>query len=893
MAKQDSLEHYRLKRNFGITPEPADGGKPNVAALSYVIQKHWASRLHYDFRLEFEGTLKSWAVPKGPSLDPHVKRMAVQVEDHPLSYGGFEDTIPPKQYGAGKVIVWDKGSWTPIEDPVKGFRDGKLKFELHGEKLHGKWTLVRMRGNDEKQVPWLLIKEHDDEVRLAERYDITEALPDSVISGPGAAIAVEETKAAAKKSGLAGAVSKTATKIDVKASARLPALAVKAKLPPMLEPQLATLVESAPEQGEWLYELKFDGYRLMARLEGDDVKCITRNGHDWTDKMPKLAASLKTLRLESAWLDGEIIVPNAEGIPDFQLLQGAFEGRGGRVARGVPGANPNAAAIVYYVFDMPFYAGFDLRDVPLVERRALLQQLMKKNTSSNLRFSDAFDAPSKELVTSACKLGFEGLIGKRANAPYQSRRSSDWIKLKCGKRQEFVICGFTEPKGSRTGIGALLLGLHDAKGQLQYAGNVGSGFNERVLAELREELEKIEVNARPFDGQTSVAGKPHWVKPELMAEVSFADWTNTNRIRHAVFRGLRIDKPPQGITREKAVKPSALKADAEGSSNPTAKDTPKARPKTAVKDTPAAAASPGDSLLKSLRVTHPERVIDQQSGVTKLALVQHYAMVAPLMLPHLKGRPVSLVRAPSGVGGELFFQKHAQEGELQGVSLLDPEIDRDHMPLLEIHTADGLLSAAQMNTVEFHTWNAVASSIAQPDRMTFDLDPGDNVAWPKMQKAALLVRTMLEELELAAFLKTSGGKGLHVVVPLKKQHGWDTVRDFSHLIVDHLAKTLPQLFVAKSGPKNRIGKIFVDHLRNGFGATTACAWTARARPGMGVSVPVSWEELPGLSSGSHWNLQNVGERLEVGNTPWDDYAASARPIGVPMEALGFKPGRDK
>ena len=665
MAKQDSLEHYRQKRNFGITPEPADGGKPNAAALSYVIQKHWASRLHYDFRLEFEGTLKSWAVPKGPSLDPHVKRMAVQVEDHPLSYGGFEGTIPPKQYGAGKVIVWDKGSWTPIEDPVKGFRDGKLKFELHGEKLHGKWTLVRMRGNDEKQVPWLLIKEHDDEVRLAERYDITEALPDSVISGPGAAIAVEETKAAAKKSGLAGAVSKTATKIDVKASAGLPALAVKAKLPPMLEPQLATLVESAPEQGDWLYELKFDGYRLVVRLEGDDVKCITRNGHDWTDKMPKLAASLKTLRLESAWLDGEIIVPNAEGIPDFQLLQGAFEGRDRRVARGVPEASPNAAAIVYYVFDMPFYAGFDLRDVPLVERRALLQQLMKKNTSSNLRFSDAFDAPSKELMTSACKLGFEGLIGKRANAPYQSRRSSDWIKLKCGKRQEFVICGFTEPKGSRTGIGALLLGLHDTKGQLQYAGNVGSGFNERVLAELREELEKIEVNVRPFDGQTSVAGKPHWVKPELMAEVSFADWTNTNRIRHAVFRGLRTDKPPQGITREKAVKPSARKADAEGSSNPTAKDTPKARPKTAVKDTPAAAVSPGASLLKSLRVTHPERVIDQQSGVTKLALVQHYAMVAPLMLPHLKGRPVSLVRAPSGVGGELFFQKHAQEGELQ------------------------------------------------------------------------------------------------------------------------------------------------------------------------------------------------------------------------------------
>lgn len=882
MTKQDPLEHYRQKRNFGVTPEPADGGKPNAAALSYVIQKHWASRLHYDFRLEFEGTLKSWAVPKGPSLDPHLKRMAVQVEDHPLSYGGFEGTIPPKQYGAGKVIVWDRGNWTPIEDPAKGFQDGKLKFELHGEKLHGKWTLVRMRGHDEKQVPWLLIKEHDGEVRAAEEYDITEALPDSVLSGANAVSAPENRKASANKPAAAEPANRPEPQAVAKTIAALPALAVRAKLPLTLEPQLATLVESAPEQGEWLYELKFDGYRLVARLEGDDVKCITRNGHDWTDKMPQLAASLKTLALESAWLDGEIIVPNAEGIPDFQLLQGAFEGRGRRVARGASGASPNAAAIVYYIFDMPFYAGHDLRDVPLVERRALLQQLIKKSTSPNLRFSDAFDAPSKELVTSACKLGFEGLIGKRADAPYQSRRSPDWIKLKCGKRQEFVICGFTEPKGSRTGIGALLLGLHDAKGKLQYAGNVGSGFNERVLAELREKLEKIEVGARPFDSQTSVAGKPHWVRPELLAEVSFAEWTNTNRIRHAVFRGLRSDKPPQGITREKAVKPSALKADAEVSSKPSAKD--------AVKATPTVASSgAGVTLPKSLRITHPERVIDQQSGVTKLALVQHYAMVAPLMLPHLKGRPVSLVRAPSGVGGELFFQKHAQEGELQGVNLLDPAIDRDHVPLLEIHSIDGLLSSAQMNTVEFHTWNAVASSIAQPDRMTFDLDPGDNVAWPQMQEAALLVRTMLEELKLAAFLKTSGGKGLHVVVPLKKQHGWDTVKDFSHHIVDHLAKTLPQLFVAKSGPKNRIGKIFVDYLRNGFGATTACAWTARARPGMGVSVPVNWEELTGLSSGSHWNVQNIGKRLEVGNTPWDDYAASARPIGSAMKALGFKP----
>ncbi|MDB5966378.1 MAG: ligD [Polaromonas sp.] len=879
----DALAQYRSKRNFGVTPEPADGGKTTAGALSYVIQKHWASRLHYDFRLEFGGTLKSWAVPKGPSLDPQVKRMAVQVEDHPISYGSFEGTIPPKQYGAGQVIVWDRGTWAPIGDAVQGFREGKLKFELHGEKLHGKWTLVRMRGDGEKQVPWLLIKEHDDDVRQQSEYDITEALPDSVLGTASvkkarAAAPAKKTPTAARPP--AGVPRRALAAASSAKTVDLPPGATPSAFPPMLEPQLATLVESAPERGDWLYELKFDGYRLMARVDGQDVQCFTRHGHDWTEKMPQLAGALADLGLSSAWLDGEIVVPNSDGIPDFQLLQGAFEGRGRRVARGAPAASPHASAIVYYVFDIPFYAGHDLREVPLVERRALLQRLMQDKRFPNLRFSDAFDAPSKDLVTSACKLGFEGLIGKRADAPYQSRRSPDWIKLKCGRRQEFVICGFTEPKGSREGLGALLLGIHDEQGTLQYAGNVGSGFNERVLLELRQALDKLEVDAPPFDSRIAIPGKPHWVKPRLLAEVSFAEWTNTNRIRHAVFRGLRTDKPPQRITREKAVKPSSLDSAATA-----------ARPSpTAAGRTPPASRqkSVGAALPGSLRVTHGERVIDAESGVTKLELVQHYATVAPLMLPHIKGRPVSLVRAPAGVKGQLFFQKHAKEGELPGVNLLDPALDRDHESLLEIHSAQGLLSSAQMNTVEFHTWNAVAASIAKPDRMTFDLDPGENVAWSQMQEAALLVRTLLQELGLAAFLKTSGGKGLHVVVPLKKQHGWDTVKDFSHHIVDHLAKTLPQLFVAKSGPANRVGKIFADYLRNGFGATTASAWTARARPGMGVSVPVRWEELDTLDSGAHWTVKTIGERLDVGNTPWDDYAASARPLGAAMKALDFK-----
>ncbi len=830
MAHQDTLEKYRQKRNFGLTPEPAAGGDANAHAPVFVIQKHWASRLHYDFRLEFEGTLKSWAIPKGPSLDPHDKRMAVQVEDHPLSYGEFEGTIPPRQYGAGQVIVWDSGTWRATEDPAKGFLEGKLKFELHGHKLMGSWTLIRMKGKSEKQIPWLLIKERDDYARPASDYHITQALPDSVKS--------QSTPQAgpALRGQLPG----------------LPPASVRAVLPPQLEPQLATLAESPPTGEGWIYELKFDGYRMLTRIDGEHVRCFTRNGHDWTAKVPALVAAIKTLGLKSGWLDGEIIAPDAEGIPDFGLLQNVFEK-----------PNPAAANTVYYLFDLPFYADHDLRSVPLLERRALLEQLTEKSSSPQLRFSDSFKAAPRDLIASACKLGLEGLIAKRADAGYSAGRSTDWIKLKCGQRQEFVICGYTDPKGARSGLGALLLGVHDDKGELKYAGNVGSGFTEKSLAALREQLNKLATNHNPFDKNTVINGKPHWVRPVLLAEVSFAAWTASGRVRHAVFRGLRSDKKPDTITRETAMSPAAL-----DSATKTHIDKP--------------------ALPKSLRITHPKRVIDTKSGLTKRDVIQHYAAVASLMLPHLKGRPVSLVRAPAGVAGELFFQKHAKDAELPGVKLLDASLDPGHDRLLEISNLAGLLSAAQMNTLEFHTWNATASVMAKPDRMTFDLDPGDHLSWSKMQEAAMLLRTLLEELELLAFLKTSGGKGLHVVVPLKRLHDWATVKGFSHAIVKHLASTIPQRFVAKSGPKNRVGKIFVDYLRNCFGATTVSAWSARARPGMGVSAPVAWDELTDLSGGDHWSLQNLASRLQTGNQPWADYAASAQSLSKAMKIMGFE-----
>ncbi len=850
MQASDTLDVYRKKRDFSVTPEPAGGGKASKDALTFVVQKHWARSLHYDFRLEFEGTLKSWALPKGPSLDPQVKRMAVQVEDHPLSYGNFEGVIPAKQYGAGRVIVWDSGVWLPLQDAAQGFKDGKLKFELRGHKLKGRWTLVRMRGKGEKQAPWLLIKEHDEFEKPSGEYDITEALPGSITEAlPHSVTATSnETEASATKP--ASAKLKPTKAQPALQKNEFPEGAVRTSFPPKLAPQLATLADLPPEQGDWHYEVKFDGYRLMARLGDAGAHCFTRNGHDWTAKLPQLAKALGAMNLVGTWLDGEIVVPNAEGVPDFQLLQAVFEKRSGKGATALSSKSA-AESIVYYVFDMPFYKGYDLRGVPLKQRRALLKRLLEEHKSSNILFSAAFDVPSEDLMHAACKLGLEGLIGKRGDSPYQSRRSPDWIKLKCGKQQAFLICGYTDPKGSRTGLGALLLGHHDTNGKLQYAGNVGSGFSEKTLADLTRRLEKMATPASPFSGKPAIAGKPHWVKPTLLADVSFAELTKTGRIRHGVFRGLSTDKKLQTM-------------------NPQAPHTAKV------------------ALPASLRLTHPERVVDAQSGLTKLDMVKHYAAVAAVMLPHLLGRPVSLVRAPSGTTGELFFQKHASSGEIPGVKLLDEALDPGHASLLEITNLAGLLSAAQMNALEFHTWNGVATSIDKPDRIIFDLDPREKVAWPDVQKAALLVRTLLEALGLVPFIKTSGGKGLHVVVSIKKQHEWETVKGFSRAVVQHLANTIPQKFVAKSGPTNRIGKIFVDFLRNGFGATTVCAWSARARPGLGVSVPLAWDELAALTSSAHWTVQNIADRISVGNSVWDDYAKSAKSLSAAIKALDYK-----
>ena len=839
-APADPLERYVAKRDFKVTSEPKGTRAKRRRQLSFVIQKHAATRLHYDFRLELDGVLLSWAVPKGPSFDPADKRMAVHVEDHPVSYGSFEGTIPKGQYGAGSVIVWDRGTWEPVGDPREGMAQGKLVFELHGEKLAGLWELVRIRKPGDRQDPWILFKKKDGWARPRADYDVISALPDSVMAAPLGPLEQREPRTDG------GAHPK-------RAEPGTPDLAnaVEAALPATLAPQLATLAKAVPANGAWVYEVKFDGYRLMTRIEKGRARLITRGGHDWTSKLASLATEVEALGLDSAWLDGEIVVLAADGTPDFNALQNAFD-----AAR--------TDSIVYFLFDLPFLEGRDLRRVPLSSRRAVLAQLLDAHPAQRVRYSAEFVGEAASLLRAACEIRLEGLIAKQADAPYESKRSEAWLKLKCSERQEFVIGGFTERSNAPAEVGALLLGVHD-HGRLRYVGNVGTGWDAKTGRALKARLAKLEVDASPFEagdlkpGRWSrrEAGGEHWVEPRLVAEVSFGEWTPDGKIRHAKFEGLRSDKPARAVTRE------------------------------------AAAAAPARASATSIKVSNPERVIDASTGLKKIDLVRYYESVADRILPHLKGRPVSLVRGPQGIGGQLFFQKHP-ETRVAGMTELDPALWPEHAALMQVDSLEALVSAAQMNVIEFHTWNATSKKIGQPDRMVFDLDPGEGTPWPRVREAALLTRTLLDELGLEGFLKTSGGKGLHVVVPLTPRADWDTVKGFSQAVVQHLAQTIPDRFVAKSGPANRVGKLFVDYLRNSHGATTATAFSARARPGLGVSMPIAWEQLSDLKSGAQWTVQTAREHLSFEKSdPWAGYWTKKQTLTAAMKALGYRPKRGR
>lgn len=832
MAKP--LSEYNRKRDFEITAEPSGStptGKRKASALSFVIQKHAARNLHYDFRLELDGVLLSWAVPKGPSLDPSQKRLAVHVEDHPLGYGSFEGSIPAGQYGAGDVIVWDRGVWQPHDEPRKAYAAGKLKFTLVGEKLSGDWTLVRTRlkGSGDKEQ-WLLIKEKDPQARPAAEYDIVAAEPDSVLSDASL-----------------GAPKPTAKpKLKAKAKPKKAATA----LPEQFSPQLATLVDRAPE-GDWLYEIKFDGYRMLARIRDGEVRLFTRNGHDWTERLPRQAKALQALKLKDSWLDGEMVSLNGDGLPDFQALQNAFD-----VGRSLD--------IVYYLFDAPFLNGGDQREAPVEQRRAALKAALSGSRSKLLRFSEAFAANQRDIFESACDLALEGVIGKRAGSPYSSSRNADWIKLKCRLRQEFVIVGYTRPQGSRSGFGALLLAVNDDSG-LVYAGRVGTGFDQAALKTIYAQLTPLERKASPLAKPltSAQARGVHWVEPTLVGEVQFAEWTREGVVRQAAFVGMRSDKPAAQIIHEQPRTAKSLKA-----------------PK----------ASSAKKTSDGVNITHPERIIDTQSGTQKQQLAAFYQSISEWVLPFLRHRPVSLLRAPEGVDGEQFFQKHSERLAIPNIKQLDPSLDPGHARLMEIDSPRALLGAVQMGTIELHTWGATTDKIETPDLFVLDLDPDPALPWKTMLEAAQLTLSVLDELGLEAFVKTSGGKGLHLIVPLARRDGWDTVKAFAKAVAQFMTAQLPERFTATSGPKNRVGKIFIDYLRNARGASTVAAYSVRARPGLPVSVPVSREELKGLRGAQQWTVANLQERLNsLKSDPWAGYANRQKITRKMWDKLGATP----
>lgn len=820
MNAKDPLATYKDKRDFSTTPEPAGEQGREDNTRRFVVQKHDARSTHYDLRLELDGVLKSWAVPKGPSLEPGQKRLAVNVEDHPLEYLDFEGTIPPKQYGAGDMIIWDRGTWEPVGDPGQGFDEGHLKFHLRGQKLQGDWVLVQMHPKSGEKKDWLLIKE-----RSAHNPAGSEGLPEQPQD-----ISSEDL------------------------FLTLPSGARPGPVPDRLAPQLATLVDQPPPGDDWIYEIKFDGYRILTRCDHDSVTLYTRNGHDWTAKLAALVPALKELKIAPGWLDGEIVILGENGAPDFGALQSAFET--GRIAE-----------VVYYVFDLPYYDGYDLREASLTARRILLGKVLKDTTSPQVRFSENFAGSVPDIFRSACDMGLEGIMGKRKDAAYMPGRSRSWIKLKCTRRQEFVVVGYTPPARSGPGFRSLLLGVYNQAGQLHYAGKVGTGFNARNRGVIQEQLERLAADQAPLAEIPPGEKQARWVKPEMVAEVSFTELTKDGRVRHGAFKGLRTDKDPRLVTRElpAEITPTAPPEDA----RPT-------RKKNNVKT-----AGP--------EISNPDRVVDPSSGARKIDIVNYYQAAARWILPYLQNRPVSLVRAPEGIEGQLFFQKHGDKLNIPGLKQLDPALDPGHPALIMIDSLEALIGAAQMNVIEFHTWNATTGNIEKPDRIIFDLDPGEGTTWEMIAEAARLTRTMLEELQLVSFLKTSGGKGLHIVVPLKPRDDWDTVKAFAKGVAVHLARVIPTYFTDIAGPRNRVGKIYIDYNRNTRGATTAEAFSVRARAGLGVSMPCSWDELAQLTGGDHWNIANAGPRLEGEDDPWRDYNQSRQIIRAAAKKIMLEP----
>jgi bifunctional non-homologous end joining protein LigD len=828
-SAHDRLQHYRARRDFDKTPEPVeDARKPSKATEQriYVVQRHHASHLHYDFRLEFDGVLKSWAIPKGPSLDPDIKRLAVEVEDHPLGYASFEGQIPSGQYGAGHVRIWDSGTWQPKGDVRNALETGRLHFRLTGEQLAGEWVLIRTG----KSRQWLLRKIQD---AFAQPGHDAEHAP------PSDAADFAHSPTPRSRSRAARAAPSVAP-------------------PDTLSPQLATLVDRPPDAAGWRYEIKYDGYRMLCRLHQGKAQLMSRNGLSWERRSPAmqaLASALAKALPGDGWLDGELVVFDHAGHSHFSALQSAL------------GDERTPEDVLHYViFDLPWWAGKDLRDDPFSARRATLEKLAP-TFPAHVQLSALLPGDGETVWQAACNLALEGVIGKQVDAPYVGRRSTSWIKIKCRPRGEFVIGGWTEPKGQRSGFGALLLGVWEqihGKRSLRYVGRVGTGFKHAQLVSLHAQLQQNETRRSPFSDLTKMPGETvHWSRPTLVAEVKFTSWTNERHLRQASFSGLREDKSAREIAEEVPMEASAL-------SSPT---TPRRRTSTK----PAVTTAP-----HGIRISNAERVVFPDAGLTKGQLADYYASVAQWLVPWLKGRPLSLMRCPEGTQRTCFFQKHWAQAQRLPHGLARIEVPDEEAPYIVVTSVPGIIALVQHGVIELHQWGASLPRLDRPDRITFDLDPDPSLGWKSVAEAAQLVKTTLEEFNLPSFLHSTGGKGLHVVVPLRRTRSWDEVKEFSRGVALYLSGLMPDRFTASMSKSQRKGRIFIDYLRNTAGNTAIVPYAVRARAGAPVAMPLSWDVLRDRQDirGDHFNIRNAARYLKEHATLWDEFQQARANLSV-------------
>jgi bifunctional non-homologous end joining protein LigD len=841
MAKR-ALTLYRTKRDFSKTAEPS--GEKRVARsprLRFVVQKHAARQLHYDLRLEWDGVFKSWAVARGPSIDPADKRLAVEVEDHPLDYGDFEGTIPKGEYGGGSVMLWDRGYWTPegTKPTQEAFESGDLKFTLEGSKLHGSWVLVRMRGDrfGGKRTNWLLIKHRD----ASSQPGGTDALLNedrSVASGrtmqqiaDGVGKRPKPFMLATSKSGPADAVwaGKGAGSSRVK-----PVMA--SGMPKFIEPQLAKLVERPPDQSGWAHEVKFDGYRAQLRIEKGKVVIRTRKGLDWTERFAAIAKEAGALR--DGIIDGEIVALDDRQLPNFGALQAAL-------------SEENTDALVCYVFDLLFDAKEDLRTLPLSERKSRLESFLGKPAANScIRYVSHLVSNAEAVLASACKIGLEGIISKKLSAPYRSGRTDSWVKAKCRAGQEVILGGWTTAEGT---VRSLLAGVN-REGRLEYVGRIGTGYGREVVKTLLPKLQKLTREKSPFTGANAPPKESNvrWLKPELIAEIEFEGWTDSGMIRQAAFKGLREDKDPADVVTEM----------------------PTAEPKSA----PAA----GGSSVLGVSISKPDKALWPDAGdgkpVTKLDLAHYYEQVGEWMLPHLAGRPCSLVRAPDGIAGQNFFQRHAMAGMSELFDLV--KVRGDKAAYVQIDRIEALAAVAQIGALELHPWNCAPNDPEVAGRLVFDLDPAPDVKFDTVIAAAAEIRSRLEKIGLVGFCKTTGGKGLHVVTPLtegKKAVAWPIAKDFAHLICAQMAQDSPTRYLDNMSKAKRSGRIFLDYLRNDRTATAVAVLSPRAREGAPVSMPVEWREVKKGLDPKSFTVRTAPQRLSK-LKPWKNYADAARPL---------------